>query len=102
MTEIEDFSSEPTTVNQFQSQISTNNGMQSSDMSETSSNSSRKRKSKGKKLSFKRRNPSVVVRRHRANNVDTIGLPLGMSFAAVMAQVNAPLKVCFLKFFCSS
>ena len=75
-----------------------NNGMQSSDMSETSSNSSRKRKGKGKKVSFKRRNPSVVVRRHRANNVDTIGLPLGMSFAAVMAQVKAHLKVCFLKF----
>ncbi|BAT79122.1 Protein CPR-5-like protein [Vigna angularis] len=87
MTEIENCSSEPTTINQFQSQISMNNGMQSSDMSETSSNSSRKRKSKGKKVSFKRRNPSVVVRRHRTNNVDTIGLPLGMSFAAVMAQV---------------
>nr|KYP69344.1 Protein CPR-5 [Cajanus cajan] len=72
------------------------NGTRSSEASETtSSSSSRKGKGKGKGAAFKRRNSRVLVRRHRANNVDTIGLPLGMSFAAVMAQVNDDAKAWF-------
>jgi len=94
MAEIEDCSSEPTPINQCPSQISINDGMRSSEVSEGSS----KRRGKSKRVLLKRRNPSVVVRRHRTNNVNTIGLLLGISFAAVTAQVNTPLKVGFLKF----
>jgi len=97
MGEIENCSSESTPINQCQSQISMSNGMRSLEVPEAASS---KRKGKGKRVPFKRRNPSVTVRRLRANNVNTIGLPLGMSFAAVLAQVNAPLGVGFLKFSC--
>ncbi|ESW09598.1 hypothetical protein PHAVU_009G140300 [Phaseolus vulgaris] len=83
MAEIEDCSSEPTPINQCPSQISINDGMRSSEVSEGSS----KRRGKSKRVLLKRRNPSVVVRRHRTNNVNTIGLLLGISFAAVTAQV---------------
>lgn len=57
----------------------------------TSSTSSQKTKGKGKGVACKRRNPRVPVRRTRVNVAD-IGLPLGMSFAAVMAQVNCAVK----------
>ncbi|XP_027338685.1 protein CPR-5 [Abrus precatorius] len=60
---------------------------ESSEASETASSSSSPRgKGKGKGVACKRRNPRVLVRRNRAS-VDAIGLPLGMSFAAVLAQV---------------
>ncbi|KAK7353561.1 hypothetical protein VNO80_19011 [Phaseolus coccineus] len=83
MAEIENCSSEPTPINQCPNQISINNGMRSSKVSEGSS----KRKGKNKRVLLKRQNPSVAVRSHRANNMNTIGLLLGMSFAAVTAQV---------------
>ncbi|XP_020213527.2 LOW QUALITY PROTEIN: protein CPR-5 [Cajanus cajan] len=87
MAEIQNSSSEAA-IDQCESKASMENGTRSSEASETtSSSSSRKGKGKGKGAAFKRRNSRVLVRRHRANNVDTIGLPLGMSFAAVMAQV---------------
>ncbi|KAK7350835.1 hypothetical protein VNO77_09826 [Canavalia gladiata] len=64
-----------------------NNRKESKEASETTSScTSRKGKYKGKGISCKRRNPRVLARRNRAN-VDTIGLPLGMSFAAIIAQV---------------
>ncbi|KAK7404430.1 hypothetical protein VNO78_05321 [Psophocarpus tetragonolobus] len=47
---------------------------------------SHKGKGKSKRVPCKRLNPKVLVCCHRANNVNTIGLPLGMSFAAVRAQ----------------
>ncbi|TKY73912.1 CPR-5 isoform X1 [Spatholobus suberectus] len=90
MAEIENYSSalEATSVNEFERKASMKNRTQSSEASEmTSSSSLQKENGKGKGLACKRRNPRVLVRRNRANNVDTIGLPLGMSFAAVMAQV---------------
>ncbi|KAK7317009.1 hypothetical protein RJT34_00882 [Clitoria ternatea] len=63
------------------------NTRENSEASETTSScSSRKGKVKGLCVARKRRNPSVPLRRNRSN-VDAIGLPLGMSFAAVMAQV---------------
>ncbi|CAL5204250.1 unnamed protein product [Lathyrus oleraceus] len=60
------------------------------DASETTSYSSSqlpKPKPRTKGILCKRRNPRVTVRRIRVNNVAAIGFPLGMSFAAVMAQV---------------
>ncbi|XP_012571898.1 LOW QUALITY PROTEIN: protein CPR-5 [Cicer arietinum] len=66
------------------------NNRESLDASETTSYSSsqlQKAKAKGKGVACKRRNPRVPVRRTKANNVAAIGFPLGMSFAAVMAQV---------------
>ncbi|KAG5031693.1 hypothetical protein JHK85_015675 [Glycine max] len=88
MAEIQNCSSEPepTAINEWEGQASMKSTTQSSEASDTTS-SRKENKGKGKAAAFKRRNPRVLVRRHRANNVDTIGLPLGMSFAAVMAQV---------------
>ncbi|KAG5019359.1 Protein CPR-5 [Glycine soja] len=88
MAEIQNCSSEPepTAINECEGQASMKSTTQSSEASGTTS-SRKENKGKGKAAAFKRRNPRVLVRRHRANNVDTIGLPLGMSFAAVMAQV---------------
>jgi hypothetical protein len=66
----------------------------SSSQSETTSSYSssqlQKPKVKTKGIAFKRRNPKLTVRRNRgsSSNVAAIGFPLGMSFAAVMAQVN--------------
>jgi hypothetical protein len=68
----------------------------SSSQSETTSSYSssqlQKPKVKTKGIRFKRRNPKLTVRRNRgsssSSNVAAIGFPLGMSFAAVMAQVN--------------
>ncbi|KAK2365160.1 protein CPR-5 [Trifolium repens] len=65
----------------------------SSSQSETTSSYSssqlQKPKVKTKGIAFKRRNPKLTVRRNRgsSSNVAAIGFPLGMSFAAVMAQV---------------
>lgn len=97
MAEIQNCSSEPepTAINECEGQASMKSTTQSSEASDTTS-SRKENKGKGKAAAFKRRNPRVLVRRHRANNVDTIGLPLGMSFAAVMAQVCAAIKVRFL------
>ena len=53
-----------------------------------SSSTSSAQKSKGKGVACKRRNPRVAVARRNRGHVAAIGLPLGMSFAAVMAQVN--------------
>ncbi|RDX99145.1 Protein CPR-5, partial [Mucuna pruriens] len=84
MAEIENYSA----ISECESKVSMENRPQSSEASETtSSSSSQKGKGKGKGVAFRRRNPRVLVRRNKANNVDTIGLPLGMSFAAIMAQV---------------
>ncbi|XP_015945148.1 protein CPR-5 [Arachis duranensis] len=55
--------------------------------SEATSSTSSVRKTKRKGVAFKRRNSRVAVARRKRGNVDEIGLPLGMSFAAVMAQV---------------
>ncbi|KAK7410837.1 hypothetical protein VNO78_01980 [Psophocarpus tetragonolobus] len=80
--------SKATSINECESNALMRNTTQSSEASDTtSSSSSQKGKGKGKRVPCKRLNPKVLIRRHRANNVDTIGLPLGMSFAAVMAQV---------------
>ncbi|MED6149073.1 hypothetical protein PIB30_059030 [Stylosanthes scabra] len=63
------------------------NRRSSLDYSDATSSTSSVRKTKAKGVACKRRNPRVAVTRRRRRNVDEIGLPLGMSFAAVMAQV---------------
>lgn len=68
------------------------------DASETTSYSSSqlpKPKPRTKGILCKPRNPRVTVRRIRVNNVAAIGFPLGMSFAAVMAQVKELAKALF-------
>ncbi|MED6198017.1 hypothetical protein PIB30_062158 [Stylosanthes scabra] len=57
------------------------------DSFDATSSTSSARKTKAKGVACKRRNPRVAVTRRKRRNVDEIGLPLGMSFAAVMAQV---------------
>ncbi|XP_058755169.1 uncharacterized protein LOC131628343 isoform X2 [Vicia villosa] len=66
------------------------NNRSNSGASETMSYSSsqfQKPKPKNKGILCKRRNPRVTVRCARVDNVAATGFPLGMSFAAVMAQV---------------
>ncbi|CAI8598767.1 unnamed protein product [Vicia faba] len=58
-----------------------------SDTTSCSSSQFQKPKPKTKGILCKRRNPRVTLRRTRVNNLAAIGFPLGMSFAAVMAQV---------------
>jgi hypothetical protein len=70
-------------------EIETCSSSQSETTSSYSSSQLQKPKVKTKGIAFKRRNPKLTVRRNRvSSNVAAIGFPLGMSFAAVMAQVN--------------
>ncbi|KAK2419234.1 protein CPR-5 [Trifolium repens] len=73
-------------------EIETCSSSQSETTSSYSSSQLQKPKVKTKGIRFKRRNPKLTVRRNRgssssSSNVAAIGFPLGMSFAAVMAQV---------------
>lgn len=91
---------------QSESEVRPNN-RSNFDASETTSYSSsqfQKPKPKNKGILCKRRSPGVTVRRPRVNNVAAIGFPLGMSFAAVMAQVTELAKARFflLKLFAFS
>lgn len=93
MAEINHCSTKPeaTPINGCKTQsLIENNTRVCSDVSETTSScSSHRVKGKGKGVvAYKRRNPRVVVRRRARASVDAVGFPLGMSFAAVLAQVN--------------
>ncbi|KEH35577.1 CPR5, putative [Medicago truncatula] len=79
MAEIETCSSQSASKNRAGLEICETNSYNSSQLQRT--------KVKGKGIACKRRNPRVSVRRTRGNNVAAIGFPLGMSVAAVMAQV---------------
>ncbi|KAJ1429765.1 protein CPR5-like [Sesbania bispinosa] len=86
MAEIEDCSAKPEagSINGCKTKTLTRSSLDASET--TSSSSSQKTKGRRKGLVCKRRNPRVLVRR-TGSNVAAIGHPLGMSFAAVMAQV---------------
>lgn len=92
MAEIETCSSQSASKNRAGLEICETNSYNSSQLQRT--------KVKGKGIACKRRNPRVSVRRTRGINVAAIGFPLGMSVAAVMAQVNGTVKALIFKVYC--